>query len=46
VRLTRSARRFLAHHGVVCAFGTARTHRARPPPSAVEVSTRLTLVAR
>jgi hypothetical protein len=45
VRLTPSARRSIARHHVVCAYATARTHRTQPPPSAVEATVRLTLLA-
>jgi hypothetical protein len=45
VRLTHSARSYVARHHLVCAFATARTRRTRPPPSAVEATVRLTLLA-
>jgi hypothetical protein len=45
VRLTHSARRYVARHHLVCVYATARTRRTRPPPSAAEATVRLALVA-
>jgi hypothetical protein len=45
VRLTPGARRLVAHRRRVCAIATARSRRAAPPPSAVEVNVALTLLA-
>jgi hypothetical protein len=45
VQLTPSARRLVGHRRRVCAIATARSRRAAPPPSAVEVNVALTLLA-
>jgi Ca2+-binding RTX toxin-like protein len=43
VHLAPGARRAVARHGSLCAVTTARTHRTRPPPSAVQSTARITI---
>ena len=45
VSLTRTARRLVARRHRVCTTATARSRRTRPPPSAVELTVALTLLA-
>jgi RTX calcium-binding nonapeptide repeat (4 copies) len=45
VQLTRGARRLVAHRRHLCAIATARSARASPPPSEVEVNVALTVLA-
>jgi Ca2+-binding RTX toxin-like protein len=45
VSLTRTARRLVARRHRVCTTATARSRRTSPPPSAVELTVALTLLA-
>jgi hypothetical protein len=45
VRLTPRARRYVARHRVVCAWGTVHSRRAAPPSSHIDVSLGATLLA-